>query len=45
MKKINEKTGQIISKVAKKAAGTSVSQACFVFFNQPKTPKSLLEKK
>lgn len=44
-KQTNEKMGQFISKVAMKAAGTSVSQACLVFYNQPKVPQSLLNKK
>lgn len=41
---LNEKVAKLVSTMAKKAAGTSVTQACYIFYNQPKIPSALLKK-
>lgn len=42
---MNRKLAEIISEAGKKTAAYNVKHSIFYFFNEPKMPKSLIQKK
>jgi len=45
MSTMNRKLAEVISEVSKKTASYNVKHTMFYFFNEPKMPKSLIQKK